>query len=245
MNLLLADHLIHVDPMYDYLTEYCKAYCVNGEENSPVFSITTCEADIEEERARSDAYHLAHEMIPRDFRPDYLETLSVYRKIAEKMPELSTLLIHGSALSIDKKGILFIAKSGTGKSTHARLWRDSFSDRVTMINDDKPLIRVTEEEVRIYGTPWDGKHRLSTNTSVPLRAIVILERGEQNRIEQISYQEAYVSLVKQTYRPQTAVHVHETLSLLDLLAKQVQFYRLSCNMEQEAALVAYRGIIKE
>ena len=109
-------------------------------------------------------------------RPDdYLETLAVCRKIAERMPEHNTFLFYGSCIAVDGAGYVFTAKSGTGKSTHTRLWRELLDNRATMVNDDKPLIRIADDDAIIYGTPWDGKHPLSHNIAVPLKAICILE----------------------------------------------------------------------
>lgn len=73
-----------------------------------------------------------------------------------------------------------------------------------MVNDDKPLIRLENGQAIAYGTPWDGKHRLSTNTAVPLKAICILERSETNQIVPITMHQALPMLFQQAYRPQEA-----------------------------------------
>ena len=80
---------------------------------------------------------------------------------------------------MDGEAYIFTAVSGTGKSTHAMLWREVFGERVRMINDDKPLIRITPEgKAVVYGTPWDGKHHLSKNSAFPLKAICWLTRAK-------------------------------------------------------------------
>lgn len=172
----------------------------------------------------------------------YLEELAVYRKIAEQMPAYDTFLMHGSCVAVDGEGYLFTAKSGTGKSTHTRLWRELFGERAVMINDDKPLIRVTETGATIYGTPWDGKHHLSTNCAVPLKAICILERAANNTIRRIPPAEAYPFLVQQIYRPQDPAAMLRTLQLIDRLSKTVDLWRLGCNMDPEAAQVSYNAM---
>ena len=106
-----------------------------------------------------------------------------------------------------------------------------------MVNDDKPLIRVTEDEAIVYGTPWDGKHRLSSNIAVPLKAICILERAEENHIVPITKSEALPMLIQQAYRPADPVALAKTLTLIDRL--NVSFYRLSCNMDISAAVLSY------
>lgn len=178
----------------------------------------------------------------RNLTETHLEILAVYRKIAEALPARNTVLMHGSCIAVDSSAYLFTAKSGTGKSTHTALWRALFRDRAVMVNDDKPLIRITDSQAVAYGTPWCGKHRLNTNTSVQLRSICILERAAQNRIEEISFTEAYPMLIRQIYRPLNADALKKTLQLLDRLPACVRFWRLGCNMEPDAARVSYEAM---
>lgn len=143
----------------------------------------TSQSDIEYEREKSALEDRKEGLPIRNFPDSYLETLAVYRKFAENLLAYDTVLFHGSVVAVDGIGYLFTAKSGTGKSTHTRLWREYFGERAVMVNDDKPLLQVTENGVIVYGTPWDGKHHLSNNISVPLKAICILTRAEENHIE--------------------------------------------------------------
>ena len=110
-----------------------------------------------------------------------------------------------------------------------------------MVNDDKPLIKVHPDgAATVYGTPWDGKHHLSSNIAVPVRAICILERAQENRIREISKAEALPMLLQQTYRPADPAALAKTLTLIDRL--KVKLYRLGCNMEKEAAEVSYNAM---
>lgn len=145
-------------------------------------------------------------------------------------------------IAVDGIGYLFTAKSGVGKSTHTRLWREQFGDRAVMINDDKPLLRITAEGVTAYGTPWNGKHHLSTNTAVPLKAVCVLGRGGINHIEPADKKDVYPLLCQQSYRASDPAGMLLTLKLIEQLCSAVPLYRLSCNMDPEAALVAYQGM---
>lgn len=203
------------------------------------FSVATDRADIEFERERSAREDEA-EGRPVQVWPDsYLETLAVYRKISERLPFYDTFLMHGSCVAVDGQGYMFTAASGTGKSTHTRLWREAFGERAVMINDDKPLIKVNDGGAVVYGTPWDGKHHLSTNTSALLRAVCILERGSENEICEISFREAYPMLLQQSYRPMDREALVRTLELIERLPAAVGFYRMKCNMEPAAAHTAF------
>ena len=229
----LADVVFDIEPMFSYLREYCVEYIVN-EPAEEVIQTKPEDIAFERERSVKEA--------EQNYSDAYLETLAVYRNIAERMLAYDTLLFHGSVIAVDGMGYLFTAKSGTGKSTHTRLWRERFGNRAVMVNDDKPLLKVTEDSVIAYGTPWDGKHRLSNNIAVPLKAICILTRSEENHIEEISPGEAYQMLLQQTYRPKNGAFMLQTLELIDRVMKNIRFYRLGCNMSPEAARVAFEGM---
>lgn len=212
----LADTVIRIEPMFDFIREYCRDYIT---EEPEAFTVRTEPADIAFERDCSVKEAEREGRADGMYSDAYLETLAVYRRIAERMLAYDTLLFHGSVIAVDGAGYLFTAKSGTGKSTHTRLWREQFGDRAVMVNDDKPLLKVTENGVTAYGTPWDGKHRLSTNCSVPLKAICILTRSEENHIEEISPGDAYQMLLQQTYRPKNGAFMLQTLKLIDGMKK--------------------------
>ena len=158
------------------------------------------------------------------------------------MPDYDTFVFHGSVIAVDGEGYLFTAKSGTGKSTHTRLWREYFGERAVMVNDDKPMLKVTDNGVIAYGTPYNGKHRLGANIYVPLKAICILTRGEENNIVRIDKSEAYAMLVQQVYRPQDPMQLMKTLDIVDRMAEGVKLYKLACNLDISAAQVAYEGM---
>ena len=225
-----------MESVYSKVHELCADYRYSGTAD---FSIRTTRKDIEYEGNKSRNEDIKEGIPIRNFSDDYLETLAVYRKIADKMIDYDTILFHGSVIAVDGIGYLFTAKSGTGKSTHTRLWRELFGERAVMVNDDKPLIKVSENGIMVCGTPWDGKHRLSTNISVPLKAVCVLERSEGNHIEKVTADSVYNMLVQQVYRPQSPQKLLKTLQLIDVLSENVGLYRLGCNMDISAAELAY------
>ena len=234
-----AGKKIAVTSIYPDLHRCYAGYETDG---TPDFSVTVTQADIEFEQTKSDREAIAEGIPQQTWPPQYLEELSAYRKIAEKMPYYDTVLFHVSVIAADGEGFLFTAKSGTGKSTHTRLWRQMLGERAVMVNDDKPLLTVGQDGVTAHGTPYNGKHGLGCRMSVPLRGLCILQRGTENHIERISKAQVYPMLLQQVYRPQDAAQLRKTLLLIDRLAAVTPLYRLSCNMEPEAAEVAYRGM---
>ena len=231
----IADKVVSVTSIYDEVHEYCAEY--QTDENAD-YSVMTAQADIDYEREKSAREDEIEGIPVRRFSDGYLEELAVYRRIAEKMIEFDTVLFHGSVIAVDGAGYLFTAKSGTGKSTHTRLWREYFGDRAVMVNDDKPLLHIADT-VTAYGTPYNGKHRLGSNISVPLKAICILTRSADNHIEHITREQAYTMLLQQVYRPADMLKMAKTLDLVDRLADNVKLYRLGCNMDISAAKVAF------
>lgn len=230
----LAKLTIEVHSLYPDVKELCREYLC---EDEPDILIVMTEGDLDNERKRyPDGETEA---------AGYMETLAVYRKIAEAVLDHEILLIHGSAVAVDGKGYLFLAPSGTGKSTHTRLWREYFGHRAEMINDDKPLLRLEENQILVCGTPWNGKHRLGTNTNVPLQGICILRRGKENKICRVSAKEAYADVLRQIYRPLAdREKMERTMELMDKILR-LPLYYMECTISAEAARMAFEEMFQQ
>ena len=236
----VAGCVIRVCAGFESTKHFCAEYLCQAEAD---FAVTVTADDICRERQISARQGQPEGISPEDIPEAYLEVLALHRNIAERLFDFDALMFHGSVVAVDGAGYLFAAPSGTGKSTHTRLWRQLLGEKAVMINDDKPMLRMAEGQVLAYGTPWNGKHRLSTNTSVPLRAICILERCEENSICQIPVKDALVSLLQQSNRPMDSKKMPKYMEILDKLAQGVRFYRLKCNMDPEAAQIAYDAMV--
>ena len=241
-RIALAGQVIGVSALYEQTRTFCKNYLTDAPAS---FEVAVTPADIAYERQRSARADELEGAAVREHADPYLETLAVYRKLAQLLVQDDILLMHGAVVAVDGQAYLFTAKSGTGKTTHTRLWMRQFGDRAVMVNGDKPLLHITSEGVTVYGTPWDGKEHLSTNTSCPLKALCILTRSETNHIERISKKEALPMLCQQSYRPCSPIGAQKMLALVDRLGSSVPLSRLGCNMAPEAALVAYHGMHHE
>lgn len=236
----LAGLVFEIHCQYPSTRNRCRDYLAD-ENAQPAEIIRITPADIEGERQR-----ILRQKNPGDALEvtsgQALESLQLCRQISELLPKYDRVLFHGSCLTIDGRGVLFTAASGTGKSTHSRLWRQEFGDRVKMVNDDKPFLHVRDDGVTVYGTPWQGKHGLGENTSAPLETIMYVNRGEENRVVSVSPRELYPLLLQQTYTPDDPAAMALTLGLVDKLSQATKLRKLYCNMDPEAAHVACRGI---
>lgn len=236
----IAGRRVAVTCTFEKTRDFCREYL--APEGPVDFSVLVHRDDVyaELEKSRLEA---EVEGIPfvKLSAYDY-EQSALYRKVAEKLLEYDTLLFHGSAISVDGEAYLFTAASGTGKSTHTSLWRQVFGERAVMVNDDKPLLRMQDGKVYVCGTPWNGKHNLGTKVTVPLKGLCILERALENTIHPVTLSEVLPLLMQQSFRPRNHASVHHVLELLSKLSESTGLYRLGCNMDPEAATVAYQGM---
>ena len=205
------------------------------------------EVVIKEEDYRIERDRLASQNWPWAYKvtDERIEGVSALRKVSRLLLEEDTLMIHGSSVAVDGKAYLFSATSGTGKSTHARLWRETFGDRAMMINDDRPLLKISGEQILVYGSPFNGKHELSSNCCAPLQGIAKLERGEKNSIHRITPSEAWSKMVQHAFRPVDPEGTYKAMTLLEQILKRTPVWLLACNMNPEAAQLAYETMSKE
>ena len=238
-NMKIAGHTANITTLFESTPQYFRPYLT---EDPAEFSVTLTREDIAFEQA--DLLEEAHRdgFKPRVFTNPFLERAAIQRAFAEYLFDFDTLLFHGSAIAVDAEGYLFTAHSGTGKSTHTRLWREVFGQRAVMVNDDKPFLQLHGGSVWLYGSPWSGKHGLDANVCVPLKGLCILERGKENAIWSIASEEALPMLLKQAYQPMDTTRDPRFYKLVDMLAESVPIWKMACTKEKEAAEVAFTAM---
>ena len=156
------------------------------------------------------------------------------------------MLLHSSAVVMDGYAYLFSAPCGTGKSTHTTMWREAFGyDRVLMLNDDKPALRLENGRWYAYGTPWSGKTAQNTNMRVPLGGVCVLTRGETNEIVPFGGMPAVLAILEQTARPVGAEPRGQLLELISSLLETVPVWKLKCTPTTDAARVSQKAMSEE
>jgi len=235
MRVEIADCVFDINATYAYMKEFMKEYIVLDDAelkgNIPIIEVTAKEIEFEQEGYEET------------FDKGYLETLAVLRKLSEYLSLDNVILFHGVAMTYNDRCYIISAKSGTGKSTHAALWKRYVTDgKVEIINGDKPFIRLNDKKFIVYGTPWCGKEGYNINTSAPLKAICFLERGINNHIESIKPADVMKRLVHQILMPVIQADMMAYLDMMDKLINDTPAYLLKCNMDKEAAVVAYNGM---
>ncbi len=229
----IADVVFNAKLLYKFTPALCKNYEYNGEEQ-PAFTAVITSEDIQYEKSLAPEYP-----------EDYLESLVLFRKLCDYvLSEADGIIFHSSAIMVDGEAYLFTAPSGTGKSTHARLWREVLGERAIMINDDKPIIRYIDGEFYVYGTPWNGKHRLDTNTKAKIKAICKIYQAEENTISKANVTEMLITILNQTIRPTELNKMDKLLGIIDKMLTSVKLYNLGCNISREAAELSYNVMSK-
>ena len=155
---------------------------------------------------------------------------------------LSTLLLHASVTRYEGRGNLFFGVSGTGKSTHSRLWHD-YVPGSDLMNDDNPVIRFEDGRCLVYGSPWSGKTICYRNVVAPVNALVRLEQFPENRISRLEPLQAYASVIAAV---STIRWNHDIMSLLvptiERVAMTVPCFQLKCRPDEEAVAVCKAAV---
>ena len=241
-TMTIAGHSARVQSLFESTPQYFRPYL---SENAPRFFFTVTREDIDFERRFLYEEALEEGFRVRNFPDPFLERAAIQRKFAEALFPLDVLLLHGSTVAVDGNAYLFTARSGTGKSTHTRLWREVFGSRALMVNDDKPFLKFTPEGILACGAPWSGKHGLDSNIAVPLKGICLLERGSENRIVPLSQEKALAFLQKQCHIPADPGQHPRLQELLEELTRRVNLWHMTCTKDPLAAQTAYNTMSRK
>lgn len=153
---------------------------------------------------------------------------------------LGIMAIHSSTIVCKRKANLFLGESGTGKSTHTRLWLKNI-EGCRLLNDDSPIISVENGRVMVYGSPWSGKTACYHNVGFPVNAFVRLRQEKQNVITKLNVFQAFAALQPSTppSLSYSDFYSSKVIENLDSILRQVPVYQLGCLPNDEAAQLAY------
>lgn len=220
----IAGIVIGIENRYSFVKKFCRDYIVMGEE--PAFTVAATKEEIKKE-----------------FGPWFArgnrECLCIYRNLCRELIHYDAFLMHSAVVAVDGEAYAFAAKSGTGKSTHVQLWLKEFGDRAFVVNGDKPVYRFMDDKLYACGTPWMGKEQLGTDAMVPLKALYFLERSTENRVTPMGMAEATGRVFHQLLLPKDEDGIDAFFPLVEKMFTNIECWKLQCNMEPEAARVAY------
>ena len=232
ITIKIADIPIALDNRFELIETVAADYICD---DAPLFTVSVTDSEIAKQRERQAEYN---------FSDAYLESISLYRHIADRLPDYDGFVFHGCVIEHNGGAYVFTAQSGVGKTTHARNWLSEFGDKVHILNGDKPIIRIIDGVPYACGTPWKGKEGYGVNEMCPLRAIAFIERGERNTAERTTVADALIRLMKQVYLPVgNPLALAKTMKIADKVLKEIPLVTLKCNMDPESAHVAFDALI--
>ena len=238
----LADQIIRINSLHDNVYYMCKNYLVDYDLKQPTITINITKEIVDSERRIALNQSLIDKTTgTKFFNSMFLEKAAVLRLIADSMLQFDTILVHGAVVSTNDYAYMFVAPSGTGKTTRVKLWTESIPDSF-VINGDKPFIRIGDKGAWVYGSPWSGKEGWNTNTCKQLRAIFFLERineDEENSVDEVSQDQYFTKMLYQTYIPNNSDGMTRTLILLQKMGTMIKSYRFRSSPTIEAIQLAY------
>ena len=225
----LAGHNIGIESRFESSRRFFADYIVPDED----IEITAAVSDDEIDRTAASFPELSRESA---------ELTGLYRPIAEALPSLGGFVFHGAAISFGDDGYIFTAPSGTGKTTHIRLWKKYLGKNVDIVNGDKPIITAGDDGVFVHGTPWAGKERWQKNRGVPLRGLCLLRRGDRCYADSADIDEMIPFLFSQTYLSSDSAAAGRTMELLDMMLRQVPVHSLYCDISEAAVKCSFETL---
>lgn len=233
MKYSIADINIDIDYKGNRLLRILKDY--KSDYLNADFSITITQEDVKYEESLSEELCSV----------GYYKMNACLRKVGEAIHNYNAFVLHSACFDVDGVGVAFTARSGTGKTTHMCYWKMLLGDKMTFVNGDKPIVRFFEDEPNVpyaYGTPWNGKERFGCNMRTPLKHICFIERSERNFVDKVDKQAAINLIFNQVYMPKDSVAVANTMQLIDRLLSCCSIWKIHCNMDIQAAEIAYNAI---
>lgn len=178
----------------------------------------------------TNVFYLSHDFDPRLLR------FTCWIAFGIGIAPYDAVAIHTSVLTYQGKAVLFLGESGTGKSTHTRLWREYISG-AALLNDDSPIVRIHDGIPYAYGSPWSGKTPCYKTERYPLAACVRLSQAPYNKMERLNIPRAYAAL-HPSCPPDFAYDdtLYDHISrVLNVLLGCVPVYHLACLPDEAAA----------
>ena len=226
----IAGLRVKIENQYDFTTKFCREYLSEDQTSKVDIVAKVTEEEFAAEKSLSD-----------EFSDGYIENICLYRSICTQIPVFNRMLLHCAVLEYDGKGYAFLGRSGTGKSTHTRLWKQ-YLGTPKMINGDKPILEYAGDGFLAYGTPWRGKESWGTRSVAPLCGLCFLEQAKENSIRKLTPSEVSARLFGQILLPESEENAISTLELADKLIATTPAYLLKCDISKEAVKLSFEAM---
>ena len=226
----IAGLRVKIENRYDFTTKFCQEYLSEDQTSQVHIVARASEEEFLEEKKYSGK-----------FSDGYIENICLYRSLCCQIPLFNRMLLHCAVLEYEGKAYAFLGRSGTGKSTHTRLWK-KYLGSPKMVNGDKPILEWVGDGFIAHGTPWRGKESWGERTSAPLYGLCFLEQAKENSIRKLSPAEVSSRLFGQILLPEEEENLISTLELADKLIATTPAYLLKCDISKEAVKLSFEAM---
>ncbi len=228
MRYKIADLIVEFDAKFNTTNKRATKYLYTGNKKED-FKISVTDEAIKYTAKDNDSLTI-----------DLAEYMLVGAAFYKELLNYNSCLLHSSAVVIDNEAYLFSADCGIGKSTHTSLWLKYLNEKEPYIlNDDKPAIRIMENGIYAYGTPFSGKYDINKNIRAKLKGICFIKQSTTNTMKRIEPKEAITLFFEQTLRRLTKQQMLKLLDIMDVILKNIPCYQLYCDMSEEAVKLSY------
>ena len=226
----IAGLRVQLKNKYPYTEKFCQKYLSAAQDVDADIVACVTEEEFLDEKKNSP-----------NFSDGYVENICLYRSLCLQIPQRNRLLLHASVLDFNGKGYAFLGRSGTGKSTHTRLWLQ-YVQNTFVVNGDKPILQETDKFFVAYGTPWQGKEGWGSKTETQLCGLCFIEQAKENSIRKLTPAETAARLFLQILMPHEEDAAVRTLEMVDSLISKTPAYLLSCDISEEAVKTSFEAM---
>ena len=230
MLCFIAGKRVEIAHRFDEIARLCEHYRISGGEQADLRISLTEEEFL---REKSGA---------KGFSDGAVECAAICRKLAYEFTKYDLFLVHGVALECEGRGYLFLGRSGSGKTTHAKLWEKYFNAEI--LCGDKPFLSEGDGKIYVHSSPWNGKEGYGKRGKAELSALCLIEQNREIAIDPLSLSERADCLLAQLFLPKEAIALQKTLCFADRLTS-LPFYRLRCDVSREAAELSFLALTKK
>ena len=226
----IAGFRVQLNNKYPFTEKFCQKYLSEDQASPPDVVASVSDAEFAAEKEQSPG-----------FSDGYIENICLYRSLCLQMPQYARMLLHASILQYGDNAYAFLGRSGTGKSTHTKLWLQ-YIPETFVLNGDKPILEEKDDCFIAYGTPWQGKEGWGSKGQAPLKALCFLEQAKENSIRKLTPAETASRLFLQILMPNQEDAAVATLDLADHLIAKTPAYLLKCDISEEAVKTSFSCI---
>lgn len=164
-------------------------------------------------------------------------------RLEKYLIEKNSGILHSSYIIYNNQSILFSAPSGGGKSTQAELWK-KYKNAV-IANGDKSIICKDNDKWYSCGIPFSGSSDYCLNKKTPLSAIILLEKGLENKIERVDLKGFNRVYSQMTVNPWNKEFCNKILDFTIDICTNVPVYIYTCTKEEDAVDYLYNYLVEE